>query len=185
MTTFDRRSFMTATAAVVAGSAVAEARECTRTYDWETMSLDERNLAFNNVVQVTPAFAAKKTEEWTVATAKLREQHPQHLNLAYGPKERNKWDIYPASNPKAPCLVHIHGGYWQRGSKETFGCLIEGAAASRPRPRRPADVRSRSSGSCLAFSSPLFVKHRCYNAGCEIDQIGACRCVHWHGAAFL
>jgi arylformamidase len=129
MTTFDRRSFMTATAAVVSAGTVAEARECTRTYDWETMSLDERNLAFNNVAQVTPEFAGKKTEEWTAATAKLREQHPQHLNLAYGPKERNKWDIYPASNPKAPCLVHIHGGYWQRGSKETFGCLTEGALA--------------------------------------------------------
>ena len=36
---------------------------------------------------------------------------------------------YPASNPSAPCLVHIHGGYWQRGSKETFGCLTEGALA--------------------------------------------------------
>jgi arylformamidase len=43
--------------------------------------------------------------------------------------ERNKWDIYPASNPRAPCLVHIHGGYWQRGSRETFGCLTEGALA--------------------------------------------------------
>jgi arylformamidase len=129
MAAFNRRSFLTATAAVVAASTAAEARECTRTYDWETMSLEERNLAFNNVAQVTPEFAAKKTQEWTAATAKLREQRPQLLDLAYGPKERNKWDIYPASSPGAPCLVHIHGGYWQRGSKETFGCLVEGALA--------------------------------------------------------
>jgi arylformamidase len=129
MTTFNRRSFMAATAAAVAAGTAAEARECTKDYDWETMSLEERNLAFNNVAQVTPEFARKKTEEWTAATAKLRAQHSQHLNLAYGPGERNKWDIYPASDSKAPCLVHIHGGYWQRGSKETFGCLIEGAMA--------------------------------------------------------
>jgi arylformamidase len=129
MTIFDRRSFLTATAAAVATSAGAVARECGRTYDWETMSLEERNLAFNNVAQVTPEFAAKKNEEWTAATSKLREQRPQHLNLAYGPKERNKWDIYPASSPTAACLVHIHGGYWQRGSKETSGCLVEGALA--------------------------------------------------------
>jgi acetyl esterase/lipase len=90
------------------------------------MSLDERNLAFNNVAHVTPEFAQKKTQEWTAATKKLREQRPQHLNLAYGPGERNKWDLYPASDPKAPCLVHVHGGYWQRGSKEIFGCLSEG-----------------------------------------------------------
>jgi arylformamidase len=93
MTTFDRRSFLTATAATVAAASVAEARECTKTYDWETMSLEERNLAFNNTAHVTPEFAKKKNEEWTAATTKLREQHPQHLNLAYGPGERNKVGI--------------------------------------------------------------------------------------------
>jgi hypothetical protein len=29
------------------------------------------------------------------------------------------------------------------------------------------------------------VKDRYQNPGHEIDQIGACRCVHWHGTAFL
>jgi hypothetical protein len=117
------------------------------------MSLEERNLAFNNVVHVTPEFAGKKTEEWTAATARLRAQHPQHLDLAYGPKERNTWDIYPAPNPRAPCLVHIHGGYWQRGSKETFGCLTEGALARGGLPQcrgtrsrlMPASRRSQTS----------------------------------------
>jgi acetyl esterase/lipase len=28
-----------------------------------------------------------------------------------------------------PCFVHIHGGYWQRGSREIFACLAEGALA--------------------------------------------------------
>jgi hypothetical protein len=70
MTTFDRRSFMAATASALVANTAAEARECTKDYDWETMSLEERNLAFNNVAQVTPEFARKKTEEWTAATAK-------------------------------------------------------------------------------------------------------------------
>jgi acetyl esterase/lipase len=39
------------------------------------------------------------------------------------------WDLYPASDPNAPCFVHIHGGYWQRGSKEIFACLSEGLLA--------------------------------------------------------
>ena len=26
----------------------------------------------------------------------------------------------PATDPKAPCFVHIHGGYWQRGSRESL-----------------------------------------------------------------
>jgi hypothetical protein len=84
MTTFNRRSFMATTAAAVAAGTAAEARECTKDYDWETMSLEERNLAFNNVAQVTPEFARKKTEEWTAATAKLRAQHSQHLSLRSG-----------------------------------------------------------------------------------------------------
>ena len=37
---------------------------------------------------------------------------------------------HPAADPKAPCFVHIHGGYWQRGSKEIFACLAEGALAN-------------------------------------------------------
>ena len=45
------------------------------------------------------------------------------------PGERTKWDLYPPPIPKAPCFVHIHGGYWQRGSKEIFACLAEGALA--------------------------------------------------------
>jgi acetyl esterase/lipase len=40
------------------------------------------------------------------------------------------WDLYPAADPKAPCFVHIHGGYWQRGSKQIFACLAEGALAN-------------------------------------------------------
>jgi len=100
-----------------------------KSYHWETMSLEARNLAFNNVAHVGPEFAGKKMGEWTAATAKLREQRPQHLNLPYAQRDRNKWDLYPAPDPKAPCLVHIHGGYWQRGSKEIFGCLAEGAIA--------------------------------------------------------
>jgi hypothetical protein len=34
-----------------------------------------------------------------------------------------------ATDPKTPCFVHIHGGYWQRGSRQTFACLAEGALA--------------------------------------------------------
>src|SRR4051794_14991978 len=89
------------------------------------MSLTARNLAFN-AVHVGPDFARKKTEEWAAASATLRSQRPQHLDLAYGPADRTKWDLYPASDPQASCLVHIHGGYWPRGSREIFACLVGG-----------------------------------------------------------
>lgn len=96
---------------------------------WMTMSLEARNLAFNNVAHAGPEFVQKKNEGWAAASKTLRTQRSQHLDLPYGPKERTKWDLYPGTDPNAPCFVFIHGGYWQRGSKEIFACLAEGALA--------------------------------------------------------
>ena len=53
-----------------------------------------------------------------IDTAAFRAARPGALDLPYGPGDRAMWDLYPATNPEAPCLVFIHGGYWQRGSKE-------------------------------------------------------------------
>jgi acetyl esterase/lipase len=103
-------------------------KECA-VHDWETLSLAERNLAYNNVAHVGPEAAAAKTAEWTAASQRLRAARPQHLDLPYRPEERTRWDLYPAADPAAPCFVHLHGGYWQRGSREIFACLAEGALA--------------------------------------------------------
>ncbi|MFN0304430.1 MAG: alpha/beta hydrolase [Burkholderiales bacterium] len=95
-----------------------------------TMSLEARNLAFNNVAHAGAAFVQQKNEGWTAASTALRTQRPQHLDLPYGPRDRTKWDLYPSADPNAPCFVFIHGGYWQRGSKEMFACVAEGALAN-------------------------------------------------------
>src|SRR5437899_195829 len=130
MTALGRRAFMAATAASVAAPTALGAKECpTPGMDWITMTLEDRNLAYNNVEHVGPENARKKTEGWAAASKTLREQRPKHLDLAYGNGERNKWDLYPANDAKVPCFVHIHGGYWQRGSKEIFACLAEGVLA--------------------------------------------------------
>jgi acetyl esterase/lipase len=97
--------------------------------DWQTLTLIERNAAYNNGLHVGLEFAQQKRDEWAAASAILRQQRPQHLDLAYGPRERTRWDLYPASDTNAPCFVHIHGGYWQRGSREAFACLAEGVLA--------------------------------------------------------
>src|SRR5262249_14699224 len=123
-----RRAFATATAAGVLAPTVARAKECpVAGMDWMTMSLEARNLAYFNVAHVGADFARQKTEGWAAASKDLREQRPKHLDLAYGPGERTRWDLYPAADPNSPCFVHIHGGYWQRGSKEIFSCLAERA----------------------------------------------------------
>ena len=49
--------------------------------------------------------------------------------MPYGDRERTKIDLYPAADKTAPCLVFLHGGYWQRNSREVFAMLVEGVAA--------------------------------------------------------
>src|SRR5262245_41137640 len=108
MLVLNRRAFMAMSAAGVVAPAVIGAKEVVaKDMDWMTMSLQARNLAFNNVAHVGPEFASKKTEGWAAASKALRAQRPQHLDLAYAQADRTKWDLYPASDPKAPCYVHI------------------------------------------------------------------------------
>src|SRR6476469_8367437 len=95
--------------------------------NWGSMSRDERDAAYNNTNAVRTSAELNAARE--AASAAFRQQHPQHLDIPYGTGERNKWDLFPAADPNAPCLVFIHGGYWQRNSREMFASLIQGPYA--------------------------------------------------------
>jgi acetyl esterase/lipase len=58
----------------------------------------------------------------------MRKQHPAHIDLRYGPRERNRIDFLKAAD-KAPTLLFIHGGYWQARAKEVFTVVAEGPMA--------------------------------------------------------
>jgi acetyl esterase/lipase len=87
----------------------------------------QRNAAYDNNAAV--GNSAALIQERNAASAAFRAAHPARLDLAYGPRERNSWDLFPAENPDAPCLVFIHGGYWQRNSREDFSMMAEGVTA--------------------------------------------------------
>ncbi len=95
--------------------------------NWGTMSRAERDAAYNN------SDAVKNSPELNEAriakSAAFRKAHPEHLGLKYGPRERNTWDLFPAKDANAPCLLFIHGGYWQRNSADQFASLIGGVYA--------------------------------------------------------
>jgi len=91
------------------------------------MSRAERDAAYNNAAAV--AGSSQIVERWVAASAALRAQRSKHIDLPYGQGERNKWDLFPGDDPKAPCLVWIHGGYWQMRNRETFSCFAEGVLA--------------------------------------------------------
>jgi arylformamidase len=96
--------------------------------NWGVLSRAERDAAYDNVAAVanSAALNAARAE----ASMAFRAAHAGHLDLRYGPRERNTWDLFPASRSDAPCLVFIHGGYWQRNSKDQFASLMAGPYAN-------------------------------------------------------
>ena len=75
MMALDRRTLMAVTIAGIATPTALGAKECPP-LDWITMSLEARNLAYNNVAHVGPENARKKTEDWTAASQTLRISIP-------------------------------------------------------------------------------------------------------------
>jgi arylformamidase len=94
---------------------------------WSTLSQAERDAAYNNNAAV--ADSAALIERRNLASAAFRSAHPGGLDEPYGPRPRQCFDLYPADTPAAPCLVFIHGGYWQRNTREDFACYAEGIMA--------------------------------------------------------
>ena len=94
---------------------------------WAKASKAERDAAYDNAGAVadSPALIAARN----AAGAAFRAAHPDHLDLAFGESEREAWDLFPGRDPNAPCLVFIHGGYWQRNRRQDFAHLAEGALA--------------------------------------------------------
>jgi acetyl esterase/lipase len=58
----------------------------------------------------------------------MRARYSGHLDLRYGPRERNRIDFLKAAD-SAPTLLFIHGGYWQTRAKETFAIFAGGPMA--------------------------------------------------------
>ncbi|MDP1585704.1 MAG: alpha/beta hydrolase [Bradyrhizobium sp.] len=96
------------------------------TPDWRGMSQQERDLGLNNGVHV-PA-SADLVAGWDRHSREMRLQYAAHLDLRYGPRERNRIDFFKAAD-KAPTLLFIHGGYWQTRAKETFALFAGGPMA--------------------------------------------------------
>ena len=96
------------------------------TPDWRSMTQQERDLGLNNSVQVSAS--TDVVAGWDRRSLEKRVQYSDHLDLRYGPRERNRIDFFKAGD-KAPTLLFIHGGYWQMRAKETFALFSDGPMA--------------------------------------------------------
>ena len=95
--------------------------------NWATLSQAERDAAYDNnaAVKNSAALIAERNQ----MSEPLRASRKSLLDVPYGDRERTRIDLYPAADKTAPCLVFLHGGYWQRNSRDVFAMLVEGVAA--------------------------------------------------------
>ena len=93
------------------------------------MDRDQLDAAYNNLAAVPSS--PKLFADWAARSARFRERHHGHLDLAYGEQSRERLDLFLAGNPAAPTLAYIHGGYWQMTfqTKELYSTLAEGAVS--------------------------------------------------------
>jgi len=56
-------------------------------------------------------------ERWRDASRLARERTHCELDIAYGDSADERLDVFPATQPGAPVLVFIHGGYWRAFDK--------------------------------------------------------------------
>ena len=54
---------------------------------------------------------------WRAESAAYRQTARADLDLAYGPAERQRYDVFHAGTQGAPLVAYLHGGYWQWGDR--------------------------------------------------------------------
>ena len=94
--------------------------------DWRAMTPEDRDRGLNNGVAV--AGSGDMVAGWDRRSAEMRARYADHLDLRYGPRERNRIDFLKAADG-GPTLLFIHGGYWQMRSKEAFTLFATGPMA--------------------------------------------------------
>jgi len=80
--------------------------------------LVEREYNNRGLVPQHPEYFAR----WERDSRYVRSTLSGHLDLAYGPAERHRLDIFPAPNARGT-IVFFHGGYWRSLDKDFFSWL--------------------------------------------------------------
>ena len=96
--------------------------------DWRSLDRAALGEAYNSAAAVANSGAI--TASWEPRSAAVRQRTDAILDLAYGPRPRNRIDFIKCDPPRAPTLVFVHGGYWQMRAKESFAFAATGPLAA-------------------------------------------------------
>ena len=95
--------------------------------DWRSLDRASLDKAYNSAAAV--ADSASTIAAWDGRSAALRQQRGAMLDLAYGPRPRNRIDFLKSAAPRTPTLVFVHGGFWQMRLKDSFTFVAAGPLA--------------------------------------------------------
>ena len=95
---------------------------------WDSLDAASRGACYDNNAGVSDS--AAQVAARNAASAAYRARHATALDIPYAAGARTAFDLYPAADPQAPCLVFLHGGYWQRNARADFACFAEGPNAA-------------------------------------------------------
>ncbi|MEM5470382.1 alpha/beta hydrolase [Hoeflea sp. AS60] len=88
----------------------------------------QKDAAYNNSLAVSDS--PERLLDWEKRSSVCRELLSSRLDVRYGDKPNNRFDYFPSGERDAPLFIFIHGGYWQRNSKEIFGFVSTGPSAN-------------------------------------------------------
>jgi arylformamidase len=124
-----RRTMLTATAAVAATPALADACPVGPPAHekgplvWRDMDQVELDAAYDQRVYAPMIDQIQQRRASNSEAARARIGAP--LRVSYGPSEAEKADIYRTKRAKAPVFVFIHGGAWLGGEAKNYGDSAE------------------------------------------------------------
>ena len=108
--------------ATLSVSLVANASPGAERAPWESWDRETVGRAYNS--SAAGPEGAAMFQAWIERSKVFRAAHADHLDLVYGPRDRDRMDYFSAGKD-SPVLVFIHGGFWQMRSKDDFAFLAE------------------------------------------------------------
>jgi acetyl esterase/lipase len=91
--------------------------------DWEDAYANGVNIARGD------AWPAQWTEQARSFREAMTRSGRAKLDLAYGERPRNRFDLFLPDHAPKGLVVYVHGGYWVRFDKSSWSHLAKGALA--------------------------------------------------------
>jgi arylformamidase len=86
----------------------------------------ELDAQYTNATQAPGGDPEFYFAQYREASARARSRFESRLDVAYGPGEMEKLDLFPASAAGAPTWIYIHGGFWRRLDKADSSLVASG-----------------------------------------------------------